>query len=202
MGWLVYSHTPACIRNEIARLCGGEDDMRRSHPVHISRNGTVWYAAVRVEPKEGRLPSGRDATGDYETDAAGGYTFAAVFLTSCENGECGYKSMDETMGPNEARAPATLLDLLSPTTSQPQPQSSPRLQSARAASCPPTSPPECQSSWLSSLPTSKRAVVQFRLPQLSQGWSGCTLAACRKLPHSVQQSWLSAGSPGVRSEKL
>ena len=64
------------------------------------------------------MPSGHDATGDYETDAAGSYTFAAVFLTSREAGKWGYKDMDETMGPNEAQAPIKLIDLLSPTTSQ------------------------------------------------------------------------------------
>ena len=118
MGWLIYNHTPASIRDEIARLCGGENETRRSHAVHISQKGNVWYAAVRVEPKEGRLPSGHDATGDYETDAAGSYTFAAVFLTSREGGKWGYKDMDETMGPREAHAPLKLIDLLSPTTSQ------------------------------------------------------------------------------------
>ena len=41
-----------------------------------------------------------------------------MFLTSRENGEWGYKSMDETMGPNVADAPMKLLALLSPTTSQ------------------------------------------------------------------------------------
>lgn len=118
MGWLIYNHTPACIRDEIARLCGGENEQRRSYPVLISQKGNVWYAAVRVEPKDGRLPSGRDSTGDYETDATGGYTFAAIFLTSRENGQWGYKSMDETMGPNAAEAPLKLIDLLSPTTSE------------------------------------------------------------------------------------
>ena len=118
MGWLIYNHTPASIRDEIARLCTWESEAGRGYPVHISQKGNVWYAAVRVEPKEGRLPSGLDATGDYETDATGGYTFAAVFLTSRENGEWGYKSMDETMGPNAADAPLKLIDLLSPTTNE------------------------------------------------------------------------------------
>lgn len=118
MGWLIYNHTPASIRDEIARLCTWESEAGRGYPVHISQKGYIWYAAVRVEPKEGRLLSGHDATGDYETDAAGSYTFAAVFLTSREGGKWGYKDMDETMGPNEAQAPAKLLDLLSPTASE------------------------------------------------------------------------------------
>ena len=118
MGWLIYPPTPACIRDEIARLCAGEDDTRRSHAVLISQKGTVWYAAVRVEPKEGCLPSGLDTSGDYETDATGSYTFAAVFLTSREGGGWGYKSMDETMGPNAAQAPVRLIEFLSPTRNE------------------------------------------------------------------------------------
>lgn len=118
MGWLIYNHTPASNRDEIARLCTWESEAGRGYPVHISQKGYIWYAAVRVEPKEGRLPSGHDATGDYETDAAGSYTFAAVFLTTRQGGGWGYKDMDETMGPNEAQAPLKLLDLLSPTTSE------------------------------------------------------------------------------------
>lgn len=117
MGWLIYDHTPACIRDEIARLCTWDNEDGRGFPVLISKQGSTWYAAVRREPAEGRRDDGLDATGSYETDATGGYTFAAVFLTSREGGEWGYKDMDETMGPNRAEAPPKLLDLLSPTTS-------------------------------------------------------------------------------------
>ena len=118
MGWLIYNYTPPCIRDEIARLCTYIWEGGRKHPVLISRKGSVWYAAVRFEPAEGRLPTGLDATGSFETDATGGYTFAAVFLTTCQDGGWGYKDMDETMGPNVAEAPLKLIDLLSPTTSE------------------------------------------------------------------------------------
>lgn len=114
MGWLIYNHTPDSIRDEIARLCTWESEAGRGYPVHISQKGTVWYAAVRNEITGGS----KDAPGDFERDATGGYTFAAVFLTRRENGGWGYKDMDETMGPNEAQAPLKLIDLLSPTTSQ------------------------------------------------------------------------------------
>lgn len=118
MGWLVYNHVPASIRDEIARLCSWTSETGRGFPVLISRKGSVWYAAVRNEPGAGRLDTGLDPSGNFETDATGGYTFAAVFLTSCRDGEWGYKDMDETAGPNEAEAPAKLLDLLSPTTAE------------------------------------------------------------------------------------
>lgn len=118
MGWLIYNHTPPCIRDEIARLCGGEDEERRSYPVLISRKGSVWYAAVRSEPKtSGRREDGLCPYGDYVTDATGGYVFAAIFLTSTKGGEWGYKSMAETAGPTDAaaHAPEKLLSLLSET---------------------------------------------------------------------------------------
>ncbi|WP_299846480.1 hypothetical protein [uncultured Paracoccus sp.] len=118
MGWLVYNHTPSCIRDEIARLCGGEDDDRRSYPVLISHKGSVWYAAVRSEPKPaGRREDGLCPYGDYVTDATGGYVFAAIFLTTTQGGGWGYKSMTETAGPTDAaaHAPEKLLSLLSET---------------------------------------------------------------------------------------
>ncbi|TRW94276.1 hypothetical protein FNJ84_19750 [Paracoccus sp. M683] len=118
MGWLIYPDTPACIRDEIARLCTWNSEKGRGFPVLISRKGSVWYAAVRAEPAAGRLDTGRDPTGHFETDATGGYTFAAVFLTTTSKGEWGYKDMDETSGPNQAEAPAKLLDLLSPTSAE------------------------------------------------------------------------------------
>ena len=118
MGWSIYSHTPASIRDEITRLCTWGNETGRAYSLQISQKGTVWYAAVRSEPAAGRTETGRDSTGSFETDATGAYVFAAVFLTCRDNGGWGYKSMDETMGPNEAQAPVKLLDMLSPTTSE------------------------------------------------------------------------------------
>lgn len=105
MGWLVYNHTPACIRDEITRLCKWDNEAGRGFPVLISRKGSVWYAAVRSEPATGRQVSGTDASGSFQIDANGGYTFATVFLTRRENGGWGYKDMDETAGPVECEAP-------------------------------------------------------------------------------------------------
>lgn len=121
MGWLIYNHVPSCIRDEIARLCGGEDDETRNYPVLISRKGSVWYAAVRSEPKNGlRRETGLCPYGDYVTDATGGYVFAAIFLTTMRDGGWGYKSMCETAGPTDAaaQAPEKLLSLLSQTVNE------------------------------------------------------------------------------------
>lgn len=120
MGWLIYNQAPACIRDEIARLCSGEDEARKSHPILISKIGTVWYAAVRTETKTGRSETGLCPFGDYVTDATGGYVFAAIFLTTSKGGDWGYKSMGETCGPADhaAHAPEKLLALLSETTSE------------------------------------------------------------------------------------
>lgn len=114
MGWLIYSRsdsprTYAEERAEIERLCTFETDTRNFAPVQLSKVGSVWYAAVKVLPKVG-------ATLDqnaFQPDPDGGYTFAVVFLTSRRDGEWGYKDMDETMGPNESKAPVSLLRKLS-----------------------------------------------------------------------------------------
>ena len=64
----------------------------------------VYYAAVETK-KNGQSP----------------YVWAAVFLT-CGRGKdgtvWGYKDMDETVGPNEDKCPASILALLSPTDSK------------------------------------------------------------------------------------
>ncbi|MBO6031678.1 MAG: hypothetical protein J6Q22_09415 [Prevotella sp.] len=63
--------------------------------------GSVYYAAVKNHKGE---------------------VFAAVFLTCgrtrWDNTAWGYKDMDETMGPNESKCPASILALLTPTDSK------------------------------------------------------------------------------------
>jgi hypothetical protein len=45
-----------------------------------------------------------------------GSVFAGVaLLRYCRDGQFGYKDMDESMGPNEARCPKSILALLTPT---------------------------------------------------------------------------------------
>lgn len=112
MGWLFYDHTPRDIEAEIARLCTGADATRSMAPALIARDGTTWYAAVRITYKSGAA----NPEPHYEADQDASYTFAAVFLTEISGREWGYKDMDETMGPVQCAAPAAILDLLSPTT--------------------------------------------------------------------------------------
>lgn len=115
MGWLIYSRfdspcTHAQERAEIEKLCTFESENRVGKPVQLSKVNSVWYAAVKVLPKVGKQ---LDHT-EFLPDSDGGYTFAAIFLTTRSAGEWGYKDMDETMGPNESKAPRTLLRKLSP----------------------------------------------------------------------------------------
>lgn len=86
MGWMIYHHVPSDIRAEIVGLCSPHEVLQ------ASKVGSTWYVAARLKGTEEVL--------------------AFVFLTQTRNGEWGYKDMDETMGPNEAKAPVGLLDLL------------------------------------------------------------------------------------------
>ena len=51
---------------------------------------------------------------DFITRDDGSFVFCAVILVRYDQGCFGYKDMDETMGPNEARAPISLIKKLSP----------------------------------------------------------------------------------------
>ena len=67
--------------------------------------GSTYYAAVET----------KTVTGERQV-------WAAVFLTCGktrhDHTEWGYRDMDETMGPNESKCPASILALLTPTDSQ------------------------------------------------------------------------------------
>ena len=107
MGWLIYSHIPDNIHDEISRILTGP----QTTPLKISKVGSTWYAAVRATPTT--PPT------DYTLSPDGTYTFAAVILTttSKKRQEWSYKDLDETMGPHESRCPKSILSMLSPTTS-------------------------------------------------------------------------------------
>lgn len=98
MGW-TSMHRAAGISNaEFASAeILGEDHTILAH--HTEKRG-AFYAAVRTE-----------STGD---------VWALVVLMQWAPGYCNftYKAMDETVGPNSADAPAKVLDLLTPTTSE------------------------------------------------------------------------------------
>ncbi|QFT95190.1 hypothetical protein FIU86_20235 (plasmid) [Roseovarius sp. THAF9] len=113
MGWLFYTdrrvQTYADEKAEIARLCTFESDMRKTELIKACKVGSTWYAAARITNRDG-TPF-EDAT--YVTDPDGSITFGAVFLTRYDDRCWGYKDMEESAGPNESRAPLSLLALLS-----------------------------------------------------------------------------------------
>ena len=111
MGWICYDETPFDIKSEIARLCTGSSESGSMRPLYIQRDGSTWYAAVEAKLND----AGK--TSNYTVDQAGRYVFAAVFLTSTDHGEWGYKDMDETCGPCMATASPKLINMLSDTTS-------------------------------------------------------------------------------------
>ena len=96
MGWTVYKATHYTKKGTVDRKAecdkyrwGDEYELLKSAMV-----GATYYAAVR-----------------YKTT---GQVFAAVFLTTIRKDfyNFGYKDMDETMGPGEAKCPANILALL------------------------------------------------------------------------------------------
>ncbi len=113
MGWLFYTdrrvQTYADEKAEIARLCTFEGATRKTELVKACKVASTWYAAARFTNLDGTAVE--DAT--YVTDPDGSITFGAVFLTRYDDGCWGYKDMEESAGPNECRAPLSLLALLS-----------------------------------------------------------------------------------------
>jgi len=114
MGWTFHGYnSPQTHREEkaeIEKLCTWECDKAVRRPVQTSKVGGVWYVAIKVVPKVGQGPT-VDAT--YVTDPDGSYTFCEIFLTSRNGGKWGYKDMTESCGPNEAKAPLSLIKRLS-----------------------------------------------------------------------------------------
>jgi hypothetical protein len=111
MGWTVQykfnsPQTYAEEKREILKLFESCNPAVTFTPLQVSKVGSTWYVACKVEGKAESSP--------YIADASGAYVFAAVILTSRHNGEWGYKDMDECSGPNAAQAPAGLLRKLSP----------------------------------------------------------------------------------------
>ena len=111
MGWSFYSNPVKDVEAEIKNLCTHDTSEVSQYPVHISNHGSTWYVAVKTTFKK-KL---RDNL-SYKCDSNHSYIFAAVFLTRRDNGEWGYKAMDESMGPYEADAPRKLIKMLSPTS--------------------------------------------------------------------------------------
>lgn len=113
MGWLFYTDQRirghAQEKAELTRICTFENDTLSQMPLRLSKVGSVWYVAVRSLPR----PGTSFTQTQYVAGPDGAYTFAAVFLTGYDQGCFGYKDMDETMGPVQARAPLGLIACLS-----------------------------------------------------------------------------------------
>lgn len=113
MGWLFDGSpqvkTYADEKARIEKICTYSSEHRSIRPLRCSKVGSVWYAAVKTT----LLVYGPKKESTYALDAENRYVFAAVFLTRFDQGCWGYKDMDETMGPCEAKAPIGLLNLLS-----------------------------------------------------------------------------------------
>ncbi len=113
MGWLFYTdrriRSYADEKAEITRLCTFENDERRNTLLKCSKVGSVWYAAVQSSRPDGKPLENRS----FVTSEDGSFVFGGVFLIRYDDGCFGYKDMDETMGPAEARAPVSILDLRS-----------------------------------------------------------------------------------------
>jgi hypothetical protein len=108
MGWLIQNDSLP--RDEIIphlkkHVLSGEDSHRKLECLDAALVGSTVYAACRTTFK----------AADEEKGIAAGYSyvFAAVILTSNAGG-FGYKSMDESMGPNEVDCPVRIMKLLTP----------------------------------------------------------------------------------------
>lgn len=109
MGWTFYTTAHVQSRDdekrEIAALCIFDSDDRTAKPIQLSKVGSTWYAAVDVTFRLGA----EHKTHGYIAPEEGTYVFAAVILVRYDAGCFGYKELDETMGPVESKAPASLL---------------------------------------------------------------------------------------------
>lgn len=112
MGWLFNNRVPSNIRAEIERLCTYDEEERSTRPVRICRDGSIWTVAVEMT-----LQRGVEPPEDYKPDENGKFTFGAVFRTRKDHDGWGYRLDEENVGPEFARAPKTLINLLSPTSS-------------------------------------------------------------------------------------
>jgi hypothetical protein len=102
MGWLFYNSTNLLPNGEVERKKEIDEGFSDGYTVlKSSIVGTVYYGAIK-----------NNTTGD---------VFGYVCLTSSDKRRgynFGYKSMDETCGPNESKCPLSILKLLTPTDSK------------------------------------------------------------------------------------
>ena len=75
MGWLFNNRIPENIKAEIERLCTFDDNTRSTRPLRVSRDGSIWTAAVEMT-----LRSGTEIPEDYRPDDNGRFVFGAPRL--------------------------------------------------------------------------------------------------------------------------
>lgn len=100
MGWTFHYDTPVSIKAEIDRMINWANAGDSNRVLKSAMVGSTYYAAVEIIRGGKRQVS------------------AAIFLTTRNRGEWGYKDMDETMGPVASKCPKSILDLLTPTDSE------------------------------------------------------------------------------------
>ena len=111
MGWTSYnanhynSKGNVDVLAEVNSILNWENDTHKCEVLKSSRHGSTVYSAVKSTNK----------TNGFEA------VWAAIFLTSVNNKNYynfSYKDMDETCGPYYYDCPKSILDLLTPTTSE------------------------------------------------------------------------------------
>ena len=117
MGWtgknisrgFSYADEKALIQDVLSWPGGGEFT---ASLLQLSRQGSVWYAAVQFLPAD---PGHFADHAYYVADPIdGSITWAAVILTSRSGYDFMYKDLEESMGPYKCSAPASLINKLSP----------------------------------------------------------------------------------------
>lgn len=136
MGWLFYTDPNRVIghageKDEITRMTTFSNDEESYRPLQVSKVGSTWYAAVEKRPRNGTPIAQRV----YVPNEDGSFVFAAIFLVKYHEGCFGYKDMDETMGPNQARAPMSLIQKLSPLVETKENDSSSKWAKRWRSSC-------------------------------------------------------------------
>lgn len=125
MGWTTYNASYYKDNGQIDRKAECDAYFMKSNAgyyevVKSVMVGSVYYAAVKKLKKAQRDESGKLICVPIPEKEQ--RVFAAIFLTSVDMKSYyynfGYKDMDESEGPYESNCPASILKLLSPTTSK------------------------------------------------------------------------------------
>jgi hypothetical protein len=100
MGWVFSERFNPDRRTELDKQLTCEGEHKKFRVLKSAMVGPTYYAAVEIISDNTRKVT------------------AVVVLTEVDHDEigcCGYKILDENMGPDEAQCPADILDLLTPT---------------------------------------------------------------------------------------